>query len=102
MFTPLWSVTGWSGWWGVNVMMVGVILVASRRKHLLATLLSLEMTVLGTFLVVSWGQSMGYGCLTFGLVFLTLSVCEGSLGLSLAVVIVRAHGNDYFQGVSVL
>jgi NADH-ubiquinone oxidoreductase chain 4L len=30
------------------------------------------------------------------------SVCEGSLGLSILVSMIRSHGNDYFQSYSVL
>nr|ASM82653.1 NADH dehydrogenase subunit 4L [Eudohrnia metallica] len=102
MFTQLWGGVGWMGWWGVSLMMMGVVLVASRRKHLLATLLSLELTVLGAFLLLGWGLMLIWSNYVFGLVFLTLAVCEGSLGLAVAVVMVRAHGNDYFQGISIL
>lgn len=33
----------------------------------------------------------------FSLFFLALAACEGALGLSLLVSIVRRHGNDYFN-----
>nr|BBB16280.1 NADH dehydrogenase subunit 4L [Pagurus minutus] len=59
----------------------------SYRKHLLNTLLSLEFIMLGIF---------------FLLFFLTLAACEGALGLSLLVSIVRSHGNDYFNSFSTL
>lgn len=36
------------------------------------------------------------------IVFLVFSVCEGSLGLSILVSIIRSHGNDYFQRFRIL
>jgi NADH-ubiquinone oxidoreductase chain 4L len=40
--------------------------------------------------------------LFFSLYFLTFSVCEGVLGLSVLVSIIRTHGNDYFINFSLL
>jgi NADH-ubiquinone oxidoreductase chain 4L len=39
--------------------------------------------------------------LYFVMLFLDFSVCEGSLGLSILVSIIRGFGNDYFQSYSV-
>nr|AGA56175.1 NADH dehydrogenase subunit 4L [Polycheles typhlops] len=71
-------------------------------KHLLNTLLSLEFLMLGIF----WGMSC---CLSsvgvesvFVLFFLLLVACEGALGLTLLVSIVRTHGNDCLWSFSVL
>nr|ANJ60500.1 NADH dehydrogenase subunit 4L [Neoglyphea inopinata] len=73
-----------------------------NRKHLLNALLSLEFIMLGIFWVMSVSISEigmeGY----FVLFFLTLAACEGALGLSLLVSIVRTHGNDCFSSFSVL
>nr|YP_010480840.1 NADH dehydrogenase subunit 4L [Blepharipoda liberata]UVN15676.1 NADH dehydrogenase subunit 4L [Blepharipoda liberata] len=74
----------------------------SFRKHLLNTLLSLEFIMLGIFFLMSscfLGLNME---VYFMLFFLALAVCEGSLGLSLLVSIVRTHGNDYFSSFSSL
>jgi len=38
----------------------------------------------------------------FGIIFLTIRVCEGALGLAILVSLVRTHGNDYFQTFNVL
>jgi NADH-ubiquinone oxidoreductase chain 4L len=35
--------------------------------------------------------------LYFVMLFLVFSVCEGALGLSILVSIIRGFGNDYFQ-----
>nr|QHD47844.1 NADH dehydrogenase subunit 4L [Calineuria stigmatica] len=75
---------------------------ASKRKHLLLTLLSLEFMVLSLFMFLfMYLNCMGYE-LFFSMVFLTFSVCEGALGLSVLVSMIRTHGNDYFQSFSVL
>jgi NADH-ubiquinone oxidoreductase chain 4L len=38
----------------------------------------------------------------FMMMFLTLAVCEGALGLAVLVSMIRTHGNDYFQSYSIL
>nr|YP_009479370.1 NADH dehydrogenase subunit 4L [Sabethes glaucodaemon]AVV61106.1 NADH dehydrogenase subunit 4L [Sabethes glaucodaemon] len=74
----------------------------SSRKHLLCTLLSLEFMVLILFsimlLYLSFMSFEGY----FSMFFLSFCVCEGVLGLSILVSMIRTHGNDYFQSFSVL
>lgn len=72
-------------------------MVGSRRKHLLATLLSLEFAVLGLFLIIRRGIRSLFGNFLFRIILLTFSVCEGRLGLTILVRIVRSHGNDYYQ-----
>jgi NADH-ubiquinone oxidoreductase chain 4L len=44
--------------------------------------------------------SFNYG-LFFVVYFFVFSVCEGSLGLSILVSMIRSHGNDYFAYYSV-
>nr|YP_010043669.1 NADH dehydrogenase subunit 4L [Tinda javana]QPD06990.1 NADH dehydrogenase subunit 4L [Tinda javana] len=43
-----------------------------------------------------------YNEMYFSMMFLTFSVCEGTLGLSLLVSMIRSHGNDYFNSFSIL
>lgn len=80
----------------------GVIVYVSNRGHLLATLLSLEFIVLALFLflfeVLNFLNYENF----FRIIFLTFRVCEGALGLSVLVSIIRTHGNDYFQTFSIL
>nr|YP_009865000.1 NADH dehydrogenase subunit 4L [Carpilius maculatus]QKE42638.1 NADH dehydrogenase subunit 4L [Carpilius maculatus] len=74
----------------------------SYHKHLLNSLLSLEFMMLGVFLLLSV-QLSGVGSeIYFSLFFLTLAACEGALGLSLLVLIVRSHGNDRFMSFNLL
>lgn len=69
----------------------------SYRKHLLNTLLRLEFIILGIFFFINNCISEIGREVYFVLFFLTLAACEGALGLSLLVSIVRRHGNDYFN-----
>uniref|UniRef100_A0AAU7YR28 NADH-ubiquinone oxidoreductase chain 4L n=1 Tax=Potamanthus sp. 02WZ10 TaxID=3126548 RepID=A0AAU7YR28_9INSE len=81
---------------------MGLFVFISKRKHLLATLLSLEFIVLSLYLFLfSYLLNLGSE-LYFSMVFLTFAVCEGALGLSILVSMIRTHGNDYFQSFSIL
>nr|YP_009509587.1 NADH dehydrogenase subunit 4L [Pilumnus vespertilio]AUN45004.1 NADH dehydrogenase subunit 4L [Pilumnus vespertilio] len=71
-------------------------------KHLLNSLLSLEFMMLGVFWLLSMQVTVMGGEVYFSLFFLTLSACEGALGLSLLVMIVRSHGNDRFSSFNLL
>nr|UPX88308.1 NADH dehydrogenase subunit 4L [Astacus leptodactylus]WRI60332.1 NADH dehydrogenase subunit 4L [Astacus leptodactylus] len=80
----------------------GMSAFISNRKHLLNTLLSLEFLMLSNF----WAMSLYFSSVGIEvyvvLFFLTLGVCEGALGLSLLVSIVRSHGNDYFGSFNMM
>nr|WNH42475.1 NADH dehydrogenase subunit 4L [Neoperla tangana]WNH42476.1 NADH dehydrogenase subunit 4L [Neoperla tangana] len=90
--------------WGFPLVMFvcGLWVFASKRKHLLLTLLSLEFIVLSLFMFLFIFLNFLSYELFFSMVFLTFSVCEGALGLSILVSMIRTHGNDYFQTFSVL
>nr|ARH54659.1 NADH dehydrogenase subunit 4L [Scirtes orbicularis] len=79
----------------------GVYVYCSKRKHLLLMLLSLEFIVLSLFMLIFFNLSFFDFEYFFSLMFLTFSVCEGVLGLSLLVSLIRTHGNDYFQILSI-
>nr|AVN68202.1 NADH dehydrogenase subunit 4L [Melanozosteria sp. Cairns, Australia] len=80
----------------------GIWVFSSNRKHLLVTLLSLEFIVLILFLMLyNYLNEFNYE-LYFSMVFLTFSVCEGALGLSILVSMIRSYGNDYFQSYVML
>nr|YP_010947021.1 NADH dehydrogenase subunit 4L [Eucorydia linglong]WGO57817.1 NADH dehydrogenase subunit 4L [Eucorydia linglong] len=80
----------------------GIWVFSSNRKHLLITLLSLEYLVLVIFLCL-YHYLVGFNYeLYFTMVFLTFSVCEGALGLSVLISMIRSYGNDYFQSFSLL
>nr|WGO57999.1 NADH dehydrogenase subunit 4L [Pseudoglomeris magnifica] len=74
----------------------GVWVFSSNRKYLLVMLLSLEFIVLIMyFYMFNYLMMFNYE-LFFGLIFLTFSVCEGVMGLSILVSMIRSYGKDYF------
>nr|URX52834.1 NADH dehydrogenase subunit 4L [Bifiditermes rogierae] len=80
----------------------GIWSFSSNRSHLLATLLSLEYMVLILFVMVYYYLCFYEHEFYFVMFFLVFSVCEGSLGLSVLISMIRGFGNDYFQSCSVL
>nr|AIS38212.1 NADH dehydrogenase subunit 4L [Teslasena femoralis] len=80
----------------------GLIVILFKCNHLLMMLLSLEFVVMslyfGLFYIYFFYSFEYY----FSMVFLTFSVCEGALGLSILVSMIRSYGNDYFQSFSIL
>nr|YP_010164052.1 NADH dehydrogenase subunit 4L [Macromedaeus distinguendus]QRK27341.1 NADH dehydrogenase subunit 4L [Macromedaeus distinguendus] len=74
----------------------------SYYKHLLNSLLSLEFMMLGVFWLLSSQMTEVGSEIYFSLFFLTLAACEGALGLSLLVHMVRSHGNDRFMSLNLL
>lgn len=81
---------------------LGVISFVLVRKHLLSTLLSLEFIVLSLFFIILLFLNTLNFEIYFRIFFLVFSVCEGALGISLMVSIIRTHGNDYFNSFSIL
>nr|ARI43897.1 NADH dehydrogenase subunit 4L [Harmonia axyridis]ARI43906.1 NADH dehydrogenase subunit 4L [Harmonia axyridis] len=73
-----------------------------NRKHLLMTLLSLELVILTLFMMMYFYLSYFSYEFYFVVVFLTMSVCESVLGLSLLVSMIRSYGNDYFNSLNIL
>nr|NP_694528.1 NADH dehydrogenase subunit 4L [Panulirus japonicus]BAC16325.1 NADH dehydrogenase subunit 4L [Panulirus japonicus] len=84
------------------VVFCGLSVFSSKRKHLLNVLLGLEFVMLGVFSALVYSLSALSGELYFVLFFLAMVACEGALGLSILVSIVRTHGNDYFNSFSFL
>nr|YP_010545654.1 NADH dehydrogenase subunit 4L [Chrysops dissectus]UYG48437.1 NADH dehydrogenase subunit 4L [Chrysops dissectus] len=91
-------------YWSLPLFMfiIGVMVFVSNRKHLLSTLLSLEFMVLSLFLFLFIYLNLYNFEMFFSMMFLTFCVCEGALGLSVLVSMIRTHGNDYFQTFSIL
>nr|QDP18075.1 NADH dehydrogenase subunit 4L [Ochrophlegma sp. TAMUIC IGC OR279] len=78
----------------------GIYVFSSSRKHLLVVLLSLEYIVLSLFMLLII-YLFSYNCdYFFPLIFLVFSVCEGALGLSILVSMIRSYGNDFFNSFS--
>nr|YP_009485360.1 NADH dehydrogenase subunit 4L [Theretra japonica]AVR43445.1 NADH dehydrogenase subunit 4L [Theretra japonica]UMR55036.1 NADH dehydrogenase subunit 4L [Theretra japonica] len=90
--------------WVVFIMMffIGNLIFVSKNKHLLIVLLSLEFIVLSIFFFLLVFMMMIDYDMYMLMVFLVFSVCEGSLGLSILVSMIRTHGNDYFQSYNLI
>nr|YP_009032780.1 NADH dehydrogenase subunit 4L [Folsomotoma octooculata]AGL95079.1 NADH dehydrogenase subunit 4L [Folsomotoma octooculata] len=78
--------------WNVNFV--------SKREHLLSMLLSLEYMSLGVFYI--FFMFMGTSDLFYSLFFLTFTACEGVMGLSILVIMMRTHGGDYFKSFNLV
>lgn len=86
----------------IFTFIVGNLIFVSKYKHLLIILLRLEFIVLSLyFLILCYLLILNYE-LYILIVFLVFSVCEGALGLSILVSIIRTHGNDYFKRFNLL
>lgn len=86
----------------VILFIFSLIVFISSRKHLLVTLISLEFIVLVLYLFIYNFLSFINFEYYFSIVFLTFRVCEGTLGLSILVSLIRTHGTDYFQTYNIL
>nr|ALO77043.1 NADH deshydrogenase subunit 4L [Cryptocephalus sp. CRY01] len=87
----------------VNFMFVaGLLSFFLYRQHFLMMLLSLEFLVLSLYLGLFIYLSFMTYEYFFMLIYLTMSVCEGCLGLALLVMMIRSHGNDYILSMSSL
>nr|WAU48206.1 NADH dehydrogenase subunit 4L [Agriades orbitulus] len=86
----------------VFMFLIGNMIFVSKKKHLLIMLMSLEFIVLSLyFLLMLYLMNMMFNMYML-MIFLVLTVCEGALGLSILVSMIRTHGNDYFQSFNLI
>nr|ADE18205.1 NADH dehydrogenase subunit 4L [Bombyx mandarina] len=86
----------------IYMFFLGNLIFVSKNKHLFVVLLSLEFIVLSIFFFFFFFLIFIDYDMYMLMVFLVFSVCEGSLGLSILVSMIRSYGNDYFQSFSML
>nr|YP_009731651.1 NADH dehydrogenase subunit 4L [Neoplerochila paliatseasi]QHR79418.1 NADH dehydrogenase subunit 4L [Neoplerochila paliatseasi] len=72
----------------------GFIVLSSLRSHLLLTLIGIEFLMIVIFLIMYFNFIIFGVELYFLMIFLIMLVCEGSLGLSMLVSMIRSHGSD--------
>nr|YP_010490519.1 NADH dehydrogenase subunit 4L [Regioscalpellum regium]UWM13005.1 NADH dehydrogenase subunit 4L [Regioscalpellum regium] len=77
------------------MIIFGLFVCVSNRKHLMSILISLEFMSLGLFFFIFLLSLISGSELYISLLFLVAAVCEGSLGISLMVNMVRSNGADY-------
>nr|QIZ12555.1 NADH dehydrogenase subunit 4L [Nuttallochiton mirandus] len=75
--------------------------LCAQRKHLLNTLLTLEIIMVAAFLLLLsiTSATSNEGLMIF--ILLTLAASEASVGLAMLVILIRAHGNDYVTSLSI-
>nr|ATF28613.1 NADH dehydrogenase subunit 4L [Norvellina sp. EMHAU-15062816] len=70
------------------------------RKHIFLCLLSLEFVVISLLLTFMYYlMFFGFGFYS-SLILMVFFVCEGVLGLSVLVSMIRCYGNDYLSSLS--
>nr|QUT13287.1 NADH dehydrogenase subunit 4L [Octodonta nipae] len=74
---------------------MGFMSFCFNYKHFIFMLLSLEFLVVSVYYFMVVYLSMNMMNMFFLMIFLTISVCEGVLGLSIMVLMVRMEGNDF-------
>nr|QKV48767.1 NADH dehydrogenase subunit 4L [Parathailocyba orla] len=78
---------------------MGLFCLILIRKHILLCLISLEFVVLSLLLLIlMFCISFNYSFYLY-LLMMTFYVCEGVMGLSLIVYMIRSHGNDYLMSM---
>nr|YP_010583724.1 NADH dehydrogenase subunit 4L [Histioteuthis bonnellii]UXN83920.1 NADH dehydrogenase subunit 4L [Histioteuthis bonnellii] len=85
---------------GGFIYISGLFVLLFQWKHILNVLLSFEILMIGIIFsfLLTWGVlSSDYSLM---MVIVVFGVCEASLGLSLLVSLIRAHGNDYVSSLS--
>uniref|UniRef100_UPI0030E3B9DF NADH dehydrogenase subunit 4L n=1 Tax=Monochamus guttulatus TaxID=2079363 RepID=UPI0030E3B9DF len=86
----------------VFLSIMGMMVFSLNRKHLLVMLLSLEFIMVSLYFnILIYLAELNYEFF-FSMIFLTMSVCEGALGLAMLVLMIRTHGNDYIMSFSFL
>nr|WRY72444.1 NADH dehydrogenase subunit 4L [Typhlocyba bilaminata] len=78
---------------------MGLFSLILIRKHILLCLISLEFIVLSLFLLILLFCLMSTYTFYIYLIMMTFFVCEGVLGLSILVYMIRFHGNDYLMSM---
>nr|AND96729.1 NADH deshydrogenase subunit 4L [Onthophagus rhinolophus] len=92
----------YSLFFSIFMYFLGLLSFTMKRKHLLLMLLSLEFIILSLFLNMFIYLSFYMFEYFFSMIFLTMSVCEGAMGLGVLVSLIRTHGNDYFNTFNIL
>nr|YP_010586390.1 NADH dehydrogenase subunit 4L [Molannodes epaphos]UZZ44178.1 NADH dehydrogenase subunit 4L [Molannodes epaphos] len=85
----------------IYLYLVGNFLFCLNRKHLLIMLLMLEFIILNLLMMLYLTLSMMLFDYYFMMLFLIICVCEGVLGISILVYMLRIYGNDYFKIYSI-
>nr|YP_010567290.1 NADH dehydrogenase subunit 4L [Nesodiprion zhejiangensis]UZC33517.1 NADH dehydrogenase subunit 4L [Nesodiprion zhejiangensis] len=83
------------------MFMLSFLSLSLNRFHLLMVLLTIEFIILILYFMLFLLLNLYIMELYFIMIFLIFSVCEGVLGLSILIFMIRLHGNDYFQVLNI-
>nr|YP_010723812.1 NADH dehydrogenase subunit 4L [Dryodurgades formosana]WDW30766.1 NADH dehydrogenase subunit 4L [Dryodurgades formosana] len=81
------------------LFITGLLCFIFIRNHILLCLMSLEFIVLYLLFMIFIYCLMYDYSFYFYVLFMTFFVCEGALGLSVLVSMIRSHGNDYLNSL---
>nr|WNO18560.1 NADH dehydrogenase subunit 4l [Pectinodonta sp.] len=79
----------------LTTTLMSIMSFINQTKHVIMMLILLETLALSIYLMISFNIGLLHSNFSSLVLFLTMSVCEASLGLASLVSILRAHGNDY-------
>nr|QZZ18250.1 NADH dehydrogenase subunit 4L [Dikraneura zlata] len=83
----------------VYMIIMSLISLIIIRKHILLCLISLEFIVLSLLMFILLYCLMFNYSFYIYLMMMTFYVCEGVLGLSVLVFMIRSHGNDFLNSM---
>uniref|UniRef100_A0AAU6PC31 NADH-ubiquinone oxidoreductase chain 4L n=1 Tax=Funkikonia zheana TaxID=3133676 RepID=A0AAU6PC31_9HEMI len=81
------------------MIVVSMMSFMMTRKHTLMSLLSLEFMMMSTLMMIMlFCLLMKYSMYLF-MFMMTILICEGVLGLSILVNMIRCQGNDFMNSM---
>nr|YP_008992969.1 NADH dehydrogenase subunit 4L [Leptobelus gazella]AEE89607.1 NADH dehydrogenase subunit 4L [Leptobelus gazella] len=85
--------------WVFLLVFFGVMSLSFVRKHMFICLISLEFIIIYLLLIIYLYCLLFFSSLYIYIVLLCFYVCEGVLGLSLIVLMIRCHSNDFLSSM---
>jgi NADH:ubiquinone oxidoreductase subunit K len=86
----------------VATVLNGLISFVILRNHFITTLLRLEFASLSLYLLL-FLTIVKVDTETFiSLIYLALAACEGALGLSILVAVIKHRGNDFLNSANLI
>nr|UFK32277.1 NADH dehydrogenase subunit 4L [Eurhadina fusca] len=83
----------------IYMFFMGLFSLIMIRKHILLCLISMEFLVLSLLMLIMLFCLMMNYMFYMYLIMMTFYVCEGVLGLSILVYMIRCHGNDFLMSM---
>nr|YP_010502884.1 NADH dehydrogenase subunit 4L [Exitianus nanus]UXD78661.1 NADH dehydrogenase subunit 4L [Exitianus nanus] len=78
------------------ISLVSLLLI---RKHIFLCLISLEFVVISLLMMIMYYSFMFLSSYYLMVICMVFFVCEGVLGLSVLVSMIRCYGNDYLNSI---